>query len=105
MEADAKLMKMWYITEIDNGNDYDIKKLADSDQEIVEYNSETNKITIKNGKQLSVFKTFKEAAIVTIGKKITKKKEKWDAMIKDSYALNEEIGSLLDSLDKLKGIE
>lgn len=105
MEADAKLMKMWFITETDNGNDYDIKKIADSDQEIVEYNSETSKITVKNGKQISVYKTFKEAAIVTIGKKITKKKEKWDSMIADSYALSEDISKLMDSLDKLKGTE
>jgi hypothetical protein len=104
MELSATLMKMWIITEKDNGNDFDIKKIADSNQEIIEYNAETSKITIKNGEQIPVFKTFKEAAIITIGKKITKKKELWDAKILESYKINEDIGKLIDSLDKLRKV-
>ena len=105
MEADAKLMKLWIITEKDDGNDYDIKKVADSNHEIIEYNSETGKITIKSGKQIQVFRTFKEAAIIAIGKKITKKKNTWDEMIASSYALSNEISQLMDSLESLRGTD
>lgn len=102
--ADAKVLKLWYVEETKSGDDYEIKKVSENINDIVSYEPELNKITNKKGKQLDVFRTFKEAAIISLGKKIVKKKEKWNEVIETSYKLNEEIGALLDTLDKLKGV-
>lgn len=98
-----KYNKLWYIESIKNGEDYQIKKVSEHKKEVMGYNPDTNKIVLKEGAELNIFKTFKDAAIVAIGHKISKKKEKWDNMIEDSYKLNLEIGDLVDKLKTLRG--
>jgi len=103
--SESKISKMWYIESIKNGTDFEIKKVCDNSQNFVEYNAETHKATCKNGDQLELFKTFKEAAIITINKKIVLKKEIWQNLIDKSYELNIEIGNLFDKLNELKALD
>lgn len=101
----VKYSKLWYVEFIKGGEDYQIKKISEHKSEVIGYNPNTNKITFKEGTEIASFKTFKEAAIVAIARKISKKKEKWDEVISESYKINEEIGDLLDKLHTLKGIQ
>lgn len=95
--------KLWYIESVKNGEDYQIKKVSEHKIEVIGHNPNTNKVTLKNGAELNVFKTFKEAAIISIGNKIARKKEKWEEAIEKSYAINNEISELITKLQTLRG--
>ena len=83
----VKYNKLWYVEFIKGGEDYQIKKISEHKSEVIGYNPNTNKITFKEGIEIASFKTFKDAAIVAIARKISKKKEKWDEVILFSVLL------------------
>ena len=98
-----KVLRMWYIE--DKKYNYEVRKVCEhrSAKAIVEWDSDVSMIKNSVGEKIKVYKTFGEAAEIAILRKIAEKKKKWEAYVNASYLLNNEIGELYDTLNKLQG--
>ena len=98
-----KVLRMWYVE--DKKNNYEVKKLSENKtaRAIKEWNSQSNTVVNSLGNTIRLYKTFTEAAEIAILLKISEKKKKWESYVNASIAINNEIGELYDTLNKLQG--
>jgi hypothetical protein len=96
-----KVLKMWYIDY--KKSSFEVKKISEIKNviAITDYNENTSTVKNSLGEEIKVFESFEEANELSLIKKISEKKKKWDAYIKASYVLNEQIGNLYEQLNKL----
>lgn len=102
-QVPEKVLRMWYVE--DKKNNYEVKKLSENKtaKAIKEWNSQSNTVVNSLGITIRLYKTFTEAAEIAILLKITEKKKKWESYVNASIVLNNEIGELYETLDKLQG--
>jgi hypothetical protein len=98
-----KVLKMWYVE--DKKNNFEVKKVCEnkSAKAIIEWDGKTGIIKNSVGVSLQIYKTFGEAAEISTYKKIEDKKKKWEAYVKASMIINNQISELYDQLDKIQG--
>lgn len=96
-----KVLSMWYIDY--KKSSFEVKKVSEIKNVIAITNYDEYNNTVKNslGEEIKVFSSFEEANELSLVKKITEKKKKWESYIKASYLLNEQIGKLYEQLHKL----
>ncbi len=101
-QVPEKVLRMWYVE--DKKNNFQVKKVSEirGAKAILEWDSKLSTIKNSVGDRIKVYTTFGEAAENAILKKIADKTKKWESYVKASYILNNEIGELYDSLNKLK---
>lgn len=96
-----KVLKMWYIE--DKKLNFEVKKVSEikSAKAITKWDGKAGIITNSVGVSFQVYKTFDEAAEVSIYKKIEDKKKIWDAHAKACIMLNDQLSVLYDQLEKI----
>jgi hypothetical protein len=101
-QVPEKVLRMWYVE--DKKNNFQVKKVCEISgvKAIIEWDSKLSTIKNSVGERIKVYTTFGEAAENAILKKIADKTKKWESYVKASYILNNEIGELYESLNKLQ---
>jgi len=97
-----KVLQMWYV-ENKKGN-FEVKRVLDnhSAKAIVEWDGKMNILKNSVGSEIRVYKTFGEAAEMSMLRQIEDKKKKWDAYVKASMLLGDQIGILYEQLNKIQ---
>lgn len=103
-QVPEKVLRMWYVE--NKKNNFEVKKLSENKtaKAIKEWNSHNNTVINSLGATIRLYKTFTEAAEIAILLKITEKKKTWEKYVNASIVLNDEIGELYETLNKLQGI-
>jgi hypothetical protein len=101
VEIKGKLKKFWYL----DAKTFDVKRLDQYRGALEKFDPNTFTVSDKKGKRITVYSSFQCATVASLKAILMQKKEKWDKVSKTMMALNEEIGELIEQIEKLERIE
>lgn len=101
-EVPDSVLKYWYVE--DKKNNFEVRRLSENNsaKAFISWNHKSCTVKDSIGREIKLYKAFKDAQLIALHNKYQDKKRLWDTHVKASMLLNDQITDILDQIHELE---